>query len=50
MWPPWLTDARCLRILVVGLAGTCLPGPLAVIAAVVIVGDVVYGYTTRAAR
>jgi len=27
MWPPWLTDVRCLRIICVGLVGTCWAPP-----------------------
>ena len=41
--PTWMTDTRCLRVICVGLLGVCSPWPLAVLAALFITGDVVYG-------
>lgn len=44
--PEWMSDTRCLRVVIVGLAGVVGPAPLAVLAAVWIVGDVLYGRVT----
>ena len=46
-WPAWMSDTRCLRVICVGLLGVCVPTPLAVLAAVWIVGDCVYGRVTN---